>query len=408
MYYRRAGRIPPKRHSRFRAPDGALYHEELQGEEGFSGNQSFLYHRRIPTAISAARTLPRAGPELVRNDPLLPRHLRTQDLAPRGDAVHDRFTLAGNAELTLCFAAATETGPLYRNAVGDELVFVASGTAVLESPFGALPVHAGDYVVIPCSTTHRWAVGDGPLRLLIVEAAGGGHVRVPRRYLSPTGQILDGSPYNERDVRAPEGPPDGGDARDGPVDVVVRTRDATTLYTYDNHPFDVVGWDGCNYPWALDIREFAPSTGALHLPPPTYLTFEGPGFVVCSFVPRLFDYHPDAVKVPFNHSNVDSDEVLFYWAGDFMSRTGSGIGQGSVSLHPAGFIHGPQPGSAERSLDAVRTEETAVMIDTFAPLRLGAEVGRIEDDQYAWSWSRLDPARGSGPESPEPTTQTLR
>jgi homogentisate 1,2-dioxygenase len=389
MYYHRAGEVPPKRHTQFRGPTGELYHEELQGEEGFSGNQSWLYHRRIPTAISAAEALPDRDTATVRNAPLLPRHLRTQDLPDRGDAVEDRVLLAGNAQVGISFAAATETSPLYRNAVGDELVFVAAGTGVLESSFGSLPVHPGDYVVVPTSTTHRWVVTDAPLRLLIVDAAGGGHVRVPERYLSSTGQLLDGAPFSERDVRVPEGLLDGGD---GPVDVVVAARAGRTRYTYDNHPFDVVGWDGCNYPWALDIRDFQPRTGALHLPPPTYQTFAGPGFVICSFVPRLFDYHPDAVKVPFNHANVDSDEVLFYWDGDFMSRAGSGIEAGSVSLHPAGFIHGPQPGSAERSLDAVRTEEYAVMVDTFQPLRLGARAADIEDEQYPWSWSRLDPA----------------
>jgi homogentisate 1,2-dioxygenase len=387
MYYHRSGEVPAKRHSQFRGPSGELYHEELQGEEGFSGSQSWLYHRRIPTAISAARALPDRDTATVRNAPLLPRHLRTQDLPGRGDPVSDRVVLAGNAQVTLAFAAATESSPLYRNAVGDELVFVAAGLAVLESSFGSLAVHPGDYVVIPCSTTHRWVVTDGPLRLLIVEATG--HVKIPGRYLSPTGQLLDGAPYTERDVRLPEGLLDGGD---GPADVVVTAREGRTLYTYDNHPFDVVGWDGCNYPWAMDIREFQPRTGALHLPPPTYQQFEGPGFVVCSFVPRLFDYGHNAVKVPYNHANVDSDEVLFYWDGDFMSRAGSGIDEGSISLHPAGFIHGPQPGSAEKSLGAQRTEEYAVMVDTFQPLRLGTAAAEIEDDQYAWSWSRLDAA----------------
>jgi homogentisate 1,2-dioxygenase len=385
VYYRRVGEVPAKRHTQFRAPDGALYHEEMQGEEGFTWNQSFLYHRRIPTAITSAEAVPSGEAALVPNDPLLPRHIRTHDVEPAGDAVRNRRTLAGNADVTIACCAATETSPLYRYAVGDELAFVAAGNGVLESPFGTLPVGPGDYVVIPTSTTHRWVVSQGPLRLLLVTASGGGHIRVPKRFLSPMGQLLDGSPYSERDIRVPGGPPDGGA---GPAEVFVRSRDSFTRYTYANHPFDVVGWDGYNYPWALSIRDFMPSTGALHLPPPTYLTFEGPAFVICSFVPRLFDYHPDAVKVPYNHANVDSDEVLFYWDGSFMSRSGTGIGRGSISLHPAGFIHGPQPGSAEKSLTADRTGEFAVMLDTFRPLRLSKDLASLEVADYPWSWAR--------------------
>jgi homogentisate 1,2-dioxygenase len=292
--------------------------------------------------------------------------------------------LVGNSDVTVSYCAALETSPLYRNAVGDELVFVVSGAGTLESPFGSLTIEPGDYVVVPTSTTHRWAVSQGPLRLLVVAASGGGHIRVPKRYLSPMGQMLDGAPYNERDVKTSAGLLDGGD---GPVDVLVRTRDSLTRYTYANHPFDVVGWDGYNYPWALSIRDFTPSTGALHLPPPTYATFEGPGFVICSFVPRLFDYHPNALKVPYNHANVDSDELLFYWDGAFMSRSGTGIGPGSMSHHPAGFIHGPQPGSAETSLRAERTEEYAVMLDTFEPVRLSGDLKELESPDYPWTWA---------------------
>lgn len=283
--------------------------------------------------------------------------------------------------------------PLYRNSVGDELVYVESGDAVLESPYGTLRVGAGDYVVVPTSTTHRWVPGSELLRLLIVDARGGGHVRPPAEFLSPMGQFLDGSPYNERDLRAPDhliDPPAG------PVDVIVKNRDGFTKYTYAHHPFDVVGWDGYNYPYALNISDYVPRVGGLHLPPPTHITFTGPGFVVCSFVPRPFDFLEGAVKVPYNHANVDSDEVLFYCGGDFMSRAGTGVGLGSMSLHPAGFIHGPQPGSVEASLDAKRTEETSVMIDTFKPLHISAVTSEIEDKGYAFSW-----ARGEGIDVPE-------
>ncbi|TDB86217.1 homogentisate 1,2-dioxygenase [Actinomadura sp. KC216] len=385
VFYRSAGEIPRKRHTRFTGADGALLHEEMQGEEGFSWTQSFLYHRKAPTVITSAATVELPDEGLADNAPLLPRHLRTHDLKPGGDPVLDRRVVLGNGQVRVSSVCADRDGVLYRNASGDELVFVEAGSGVLESAYGTLAVTSGDYVLIPTSTTHRWLV-DGPeLRLLVIAAADGGHIRPPKRFLSPIGQFLDGSPYNERDLRAPAEPlPD----HSGEAEVFVRHRGGMTRYTYAHHPFDVVGWDGYNYPYALSIRDYTPSTGALHLPPPTYITFEGPGFVICSFVPRMFDYHPDAVKVPYNHANVDSDEVLFYFEGDFMSRSGSGIGQGSLSLHPAGYIHGPQPGSAEKSRDAVRTEEYAVMLDTFRPLRLGAAATEIEDHGYAWSWAR--------------------
>jgi homogentisate 1,2-dioxygenase len=246
-------------------------------------------------------------------------------------------------------------------------------------------VRAGDYVVIPTSTTHRWVVsGDEPARLLF--AAATGHVTVPDRYLSSRGQLKEGAPYSERDVRGPTEPllveEDG-------VEVLVRTRAGVTRYVYAHHPFDVVGWDGCLYPWALSIHDFEPIVGRVHQPPPVHQTFAGSGFVVCSFVPRPFDFDPDAVPVPYNHANVDSDEVLFYCGGDFMSRAGSGIGQGSVSLHPSGFVHGPQPGSVEKALGAPGTDELAVMIDTYRPLQLAQSALDVEDAAYPWTWSRL-------------------
>jgi homogentisate 1,2-dioxygenase len=387
VFYRRLGDVPRRRHTQFRNAAGELYYEEMQGEEGFSWNQSFLYHRRLPTVITAAESGELGERELVANAPLLPRHLRTHELGTGGDVVTGRRLLMGNSDLSVLYVAASGSSGLYRNAVGDELCYVESGSAELRSSYGTMDVGPGDYVVIPTSTTHQWEVRSGELRLFVVESSGRGHIRPPRRFLSPFGQFLDGSPYNERDLRGPDTLPEPAE---GEAEVLVRTRTGVTRYTYAYHPFDVVGWDGYNYPFALNIRDYMPSTGALHLPPPTYITFEGPGFVICSFVPRLFDYHPDAVKVPYSHSNVDSDEVLFY-TGDFMSRAGTGIEQGSISLHPAGYIHGPQPGSHERSLSLTSTDETAVMLDTFQPLQLGTPALDTEDPTYAWSW-----ARGSG------------
>ncbi len=386
-YYRQVGEIPPKRHTQFRSPDGGLYAEELMGVEGFSSDSALLYHRHLPTAIVDAQVVADPRGPLVPNHPLKPRHFRTQDLKFPGDtdAVSGRRTLFGNADVVIGFVVATRPSPLYRNAVGDELLYVQGGSGVVETIYGALPVGDGDYVVIPTSTTYR-VVPDGELRLYIVEASG--HVGPPRRYLSTKGQFLEHAPYCERDQRGPTEPllVDGED-----VDVLVRHRAGMTRYTYANHPFDVVGWDGCLYPWVFNIADFEPITGRVHQPPPVHQTFEGPNFVVCSFVPRKVDYHPLAVPVPYNHANVDSDELMFYVGGDYEARKGSGIGIGSLSLHPGGFTHGPQPGAAEASLGADRFDETAVMVDTFRPLDLGEAALDTEDPRYAWSWAKRGP-----------------
>jgi homogentisate 1,2-dioxygenase len=386
MYYRKLGEVPRKRHQQFRAADGSLYAEELMGEEGFSSDSSLLYHRYIPTAISKAEAvdIPREWAVAGANEPLLPRHLRTHEIATGGDLVLGRKLLLGNDQVRISYVAATEPSDLYRDALGDECVYIEEGSAVLESVFGPLEVGTGDYVVIPMSTTHRWIpTGSGPLRALVLEARG--HIQPPARYLSQRGQFLEHAPFSERDLRAPERLIQKDETD---VGVLVRHRGGLTRYVYAHHPFDVVGWDGCLYPYAFSIHDFEPIVKRFHAPPPVHQTFEGPGFVVCSFCPRPFDFDPESVPVSYNHANVDSDEVLFYVGGDFMSRKGSGVGQGSISLHPAGFIHGPQPGSVEATLGQPRTEEWAVMIDTFAPLDLGDAARACEDTDYAWSWLR--------------------
>jgi len=382
--YRSAGDVPRKRHLRVPGPGGGLLFEELMGEEGFSGDSSLLYHRRSPSAIVGAEVVDHDPPTLVPNQPLLPHHLRTSALPTGGDPVTGRQALLANDDVVLSWVAADTSGPHYRNATGDELFYVQSGEAVVETVFGGLAVGAGDYVVIPASTTHRWLLPRNGERLEAVVVEARGHVRPPRRYLSPTGQFLEQAPYCERDICSPAlvDSPD-----DGPVDVLVRHRHGLTRHTLASSPFDVVGWDGCLYPWALSIHDFEPIVGSIHQPPHVHQTFEGPGFVVCSFVPRPYDFHPGAIKVPYHHANVDSDEVIFYSGGDFMSRAGSGIGVGSISLHPAGFVHGPQPGSMERSAGQDRTEELAVMIDTFRPLSLGAAALACTDPDYPWSWA---------------------
>ncbi|MDQ3153038.1 MAG: homogentisate 1,2-dioxygenase [Actinomycetota bacterium] len=396
-YYRQLGDIPPKRHTQHRAPDGTLYREELMGEEGFSSDSSLLYHRALPSAIVDAQPWDVPDGTLTANHPLRPRHLRLHDLVPgeewkRHDVVTGRRLVLGNDDVRLSYAVAGEVSPLYRNAVGDECVYVESGEAVVETVFGALRACSGDYVLLPRGTTHRWLPGgDEPLRAYCIEASS--HITPPRRYLSRFGQLLEHSPYCERDLR---GPTEVLLAEGSDVDVLVKHRGAGgivgTRFTVPAHPFDVVGWDGCLYPYTFSVHDFEPITGRVHQPPPAHQVFEGHNFVVCNFVPRAVDYHPLAIPVPYYHSNVDSDEVMFYCGGDYEARRGSGIGQGSISLHPGGHSHGPQPGATERSLGAAFFDELAVMVDTFRPLQLGEGAVACEDPGYAWTWAGRGPS----------------
>ncbi|GAA4313128.1 homogentisate 1,2-dioxygenase [Klenkia terrae] len=392
-FYRQVGSVPPKRHTQHRSPEGALYREELMGEEGFSSDSSLLYHSGVPSSLVDARTWELPDQSLVANTPLVPRHLKLHDLftdAAR-DPVLGRRLVLGNADVRISYAVSSQTSPYYRNATGDECVYVERGTAVVETVFGALSVGPGDYVVIPRATTHRW-VPDGELRTYAVEA--NSHIAPPKRYLSKYGQLLEHAPYCERDLRGPAEPllVEGTDVEvyvkhrgDGPVGL------AGTVHVVPEHPFDVVGWDGCLYPYAFNISDFEPITGRVHQPPPVHQVFEGANFVICNFVPRKVDYHPLAIPVPYYHSNVDSDEVMFYVDGDYEARKGSGIGKGSITLHPGGHSHGPQPAAIEGSLGAEYFDELAVMVDTFRPLGLG-EGGRASDDgKYAWTWSGRGP-----------------
>jgi homogentisate 1,2-dioxygenase len=391
-YYRRCGEVPPKRHTQHRTPEGDLYYEELMGEEGFSSDSSLLYHRHIPSAIADATPWEIPPVHTEPNAPLLPRHLKLHDLFPGEewkavDAVTGRRLVLGNAEVRISYVVAGEPSPLYRNAVGDECVYIESGAATVETVFGVLQARQGDYVLLPRSTTHRWVpVGSEPLRLYAIEA--NSHISPPKRYLSRFGQLLEHAPYCERDLHGPDGPllVDGSD-----VEVLVKHRGSRgvtgTRYVYPHHPFDVVGWDGCLYPHTFNVADFEPITGRVHQPPPVHQVFEGDGFVICNFVPRKVDYHPLAIPVPYYHSNVDSDEVMFYCGGDYSARKGSGIGQGSISLHPGGHSHGPQPGAYERSIGVQQVDELAVMVDTFRPLELGEGGLAADDGAYAWTWA---------------------
>jgi homogentisate 1,2-dioxygenase len=401
-YYRSIGDVPPKRHTQHRAPDGRLYFEELMGEEGFSSDSSLLYHRNIPSALLSARPWTLPDQSMVSNSPLLPRHLVLPrlfaELPPEScDVVTGRRLLLGNPDVRISYVVAGTESPLYRNAIGDECIYLEAGTATVETVFGALDVGPGDYLILPRATTHRWVpTGPTPVKAYCIEA--NSHIAPPRRYLSKYGQLLEHAPYCERDLRPVTAPlvvADGHDREqpDG-IEVYVKHRDSGrpggiggSIHSLPHHPFDVVGWDGCLYPYAFNVADFEAITGRVHQPPPVHQVFEATNFVVCNFVPRKVDYHPLSIPVPYYHANVDSDEVMFYCGGDYEARKGSGIGQGSVSLHPGGHSHGPQPGAYERSIGVDYFDELAVMVDTFRPLELG-EAGRACDDgRYAWSWA---------------------
>ncbi|HEY9619054.1 MAG TPA: homogentisate 1,2-dioxygenase [Crinalium sp.] len=381
-YYYTLGTIPHKRHTQFRKPDGSLYHEELMGVHGFSGIQSLLYHLHPPTQIY--KILHHQPIQLAYRDdePLSPHHLRTATVEPGGDAIAARIPLMGNADVSIAIARPTTAMTYwYRFAHGDEVIFIHDGTGALESQYGLLHYRPGDYLVIPAGVLWRILPDKGSeQRMLVIEAHG--HIEPPARYLNRYGQFLEHAPYNERDIRPPEALHPHDEA--GEFEIRVKARGQITRYLYHRHPLDVVGWDGHLYPFALNIADFEPVTGRIHQPPPVHQTFAGPGFVICSFVPRLVDYHPQAIPAPYNHFNVDSDEMLYYVEGNFISR--KGIERGSMTLHPGGLPHGPHPGMYEGSIGKHQTDELAVMVDTFRPLQLTQHTAELEDQNYLYSW----------------------
>ncbi len=403
-YYRQVGEVPGTRHTVFRDPQGRLRYEELMGEEGFSSDSSLLYHSGVPSAIVDSQVWELPDLATAANHPLKPRHLKLHslfdvDAAKEVDPVQGRRLVLGNADVRISYVVAAGTSSYYRNAVGDECVYVQEGSGTVETVFGVLPYRTGDYVIVPRATTHRWVPAETS-RLYAIEA--NSHIAPPKRYLSRYGQLLEHAPFCERDLFGPDEPflVQGTD-----VEVLVKHRGSGpsglvgTRMTYATHPFDVVGWDGCLYPYTFNIGDYMPITGKVHQPPPVHQVFEGWNFVICNFVPRKVDYHPESVPVPYYHSNVDSDEVMFYVGGDYEARKGSGIDIGSISLHPGGYAHGPQPSAIEASLGAEYFDETAVMVDTFKPLDLGEAGAAAEDPAYAWTWAggrRASEASGSG------------
>jgi homogentisate 1,2-dioxygenase len=382
-YYFRLGKVPHKRHTQFRQSDGSLYHEELMGTRGFTGDKSLLYHLRPPTEVQHIERGSKVELTFAEPGPVRHRLLCTGELEPNGDAVSGRIPLLANDDV--CMSVVLPDRPMtywYRYAHGDETIFVHEGTGTFESQFGTFRYGPGDYLVIPTGIIWRIlpdaAVGQ---RMLVVECSGG-HIEPPRRYVNQYGQFLESAPYAERDLRPPEKLVTYDE--EGEFEVRVKARGYVGRYLYRHHPLDVVGWDGHLWPFAFNIEDFEPITGRVHQPPPVHQTFEGPGFVLCSFVPRLFDYHPLAIPAPYNHSNVDSDEVIYYVKGDFMSRRG--VQSASLTVHPNGIPHGPHPGTYEGSIGKPRTDELAVMVDTFRPLKLTTQAAAVEDERYAFSW----------------------
>lgn len=384
VYYHRLGRIPPKRHVVFRSSEGALYHEELMGNRGFSGISSLLYHIAPPTLVRDLGPVQPVHADPPADSHLRHRHLRTGRIPTTGDPILGREVLFLNDDVSLGVARPDHPADyLYRNGTADELIYVSHGEGVLESQYGRLPYRSGDYLVIPRGIIHRLDFASGsPQWHFIVESRG--DIRTPHRYRNPHGQHLEGAPFSERDFRVPSELVTRDEA--GEFEVRVKQGGQLHQYIYARHPFDVVGWDGYYYPWAFNIYDFEPIVGRLHLPPPVHQVFEGDGFVVCNFVPRLYDFDPNAIVVPYNHTNAQSDEVLFYASDRFMSRRG--IEFGSITHHPDGIPHGPQPGAVEQSLGSKETDELAVMVDTFRPLRWTAAAESIEDPDYWRSWNQ--------------------
>lgn len=381
-HYIRMGQVPRKRHTQFRQPNGELYKEEVVGAEGFSGISSICYHLHAPTIVERIEEPIPYAVTYVDEDFLQHRHIKGFEIEAGGDWLSGRTYVMGNADVRLAICRPVEPmSYFYKNASCDELVFVHEGEGTLVSMFGAVEFTAGDYVHIPRTVTHQWQFeGSRPPRFLVIEA--NSEIRFPKRYRNAFGQLLEHSPYCERDVRPPTELVTIDE--EGAFEVRIQKHGLLHRYIMRYHPFDVVGWDGYMYPYAISIHDFEPITGRIHQPPPVHQMFEANNFVVCSFVPRLFDYHPDSIPAPYNHSNIDSDEVLYYAEGNFMSR--KGIERGSFTLHPGGIPHGPHPGTAEASIGKKGTEELAVMVDTFRPLKLTAAARRVEDEGYAYSW----------------------
>ena len=383
IFYHKLGEIPKKKHIQFRDEKGNLYAEQLFSTHGFSGPMTTMYHINLPTEVAGWEDLGPVKPEFLEDEALRHRHLRTNRMKPHGDFLSGRVPLMGNSDCIWHQSLVSENMPenrFYKNTELDEILFVHDGSGMLRTMYGNITVKPGDYLVIPRGTIYRLDFDQFPVRMISIETVG--PVVTPRRYRNEFGQMVEEAPFTERDFR----PPHELIAyrEEGDFEIIMAARGRHTRYHYKFHPFDIVGWDGYCYPVAFSIHDFQPITGAIHMPPPIHQTFQSKAFVICSFCPRILDFHPEAIKIPYNHSNVDSDEVLYYCNDKFGSR--KGIEEGSITLHPLGIPHGPQPGAVEASMPHTETKELAVMMDTYKPLKLTKNALDIEDPDYWKSW----------------------
>ncbi len=382
-HYYTLGKIPHKRHTQFRDEQGHLYSEQLFSTEGFSNNYSLLYHVHPPTQIIKTEEPRDVTPKLAPEHLLKHRSFQGFQVKPEMDFLASRKPILVNDDCYLSLAAPLKgmKDYFYKNADADEVLFIHEGKGIVHTMYGDLPFEYGDYVVIPRGCIYQIEFETENNRLLFIESFG--PVSYPKRYLSKQGQLMEHAPYCERDIK----PPTRLVTHNETGEFKIYTKKKNKLYAiwYANHPFDVVGWDGCDYPYIFSIHDFEPITGRVHQPPPVHQTFDAKNFVICSFVPRMYDYHPDAIPAPYNHSNIDSDEVLYYVDGDFMSR--KHVTRGMITLHPSGIPHGPHPGAVEKSIGKKETGELAVMVDTFHPLKMTEYALGIEDKEYVMSWA---------------------
>jgi homogentisate 1,2-dioxygenase len=381
-HYHKLGSVPHKRHTQFRKPGGGLYSEQLFSTEGFSSDSTLLYHTHPPTQIIKTDAPYIVIPQVAEERMLKHRSFQGFRINPEKDFLISRKPVLVNNDCHISLAAPQKSMDyFYKNADADEIIFVHEGSGKITTQYGEIVFGYGDYIVIPRGTIYRADFDKQDNRFFIVESFS--PVRYPKRYVSNYGQLMENSPYCERDIRQPQ----NLQTIDEKGDFLIMTKKKGIMYGihYLHHPVDVIGWDGCCYPFAFSIHDFEPITGRVHQPPPVHQTFEGHNFVVCSFVPRMYDYHPQSIPAPYNHSNIDSDEVLYYVDGDFMSR--KHVTRGMITLHPGGIPHGPHPGAVDKSIGMKETKELAVMVDTFHPLQLTKEALEIEDDNYVMSWA---------------------
>jgi homogentisate 1,2-dioxygenase len=381
-FYHQLGKIPHKRHTIFKKSDGSLYYEELFGTIGFDGMSSNLYHEHRPTQVKEIKGKKNIAPKIATANNIQSYRFRGFEVPQFSDYLESRKTILTNTDCSIILSAPKSSTDkyFYKNTDADELIFVHKGTGKLRTQFGNLDFSYGDYLVIPRGTIYKLDFNDEDNRFFIVESRR--PIYTPKRYRNYFGQLLEHSPFCERDIRQPK----ELETHDEKGEFLIKVKKQDELFdmVYATHPFDVIGYDGYNYPYAFSIHDFEPITGRIHQPPPVHQTFETDAFVVCSFCPRIYDYHPESIPAPYNHSNIDSDEVLYYVDGDFMSR--NDVEAGHISLHPAGIPHGPHPGAAERSIGKTKTEELAVMVDTFKPLQVTEEAMKIADGDYFKSW----------------------